>query len=72
MKLLFENWRKYLSEELDPKNTGWAEWHREIKKNLKGDGYDPKRFEKKAWVAYNQGYTTAEFEEEWLDAMGLL
>ena len=72
MNIILENWRQYLNEELDPQDTGWEKWHGEIIKNLKDDGYEPERFEKKAYGAYNDGYTTLEFEEEWLEAMGLL
>jgi len=76
VKLVLESWRKYLTEEKDKEkhkeNSTFEEWHSEASINLKDDGYDPKKFEKKAKVAYQSGDTVSEFEEEWLTIQGLL
>ena len=50
MKLLLEGWRQYLTEEKDKLNSSFEEWHSEVSANLKNDGYDPRKFEKKAKI----------------------
>ena len=73
MKLLFENWRRFLAEgEMDKFNSSFKEWHQEVIDSLTADGYDPTKHAKAAEGAYNDGYTPADFEEEWLVRMGLL
>ena len=72
MKLILEGWRQYLTEEKDKLNSSFEEWHSEVSANLKNDGYDPRKFEKKAKRVYHNGYTASEFEEEWLESQGLL
>ena len=57
MKLLLENWRKYLNEEKDKLNSTFEDWHAEVIEGLKNDGYDPETDEKGARAAYEHKYT---------------
>ena len=47
-------------------------WHAIVAANLADDGYESRRWARIAEAAYNDGYTTDEYEEEWLSEMGLL
>jgi hypothetical protein len=73
MKQLFESWRRFIVEgERNKLNSSFKEWHQEVIESLKEDGYDPQNTQKDAEGAFNDGYTPADFEEEWLVRMGLL
>ena len=72
MKLLLENWRKYLNEELTNQNSEFKTWHEEVIKHLTKDGYDPAKYEKGAKRSYLDGETTVDYEIGWLEKMGLL
>ena len=65
MKLLFENWRKYLNEELTNQNSEFKTWHEEVIKHLTKDGYDPAKYEKGAKRSYLDGETTVDYEIGW-------
>jgi hypothetical protein len=73
MKIIFENWRRFLVEgERNKLNSSFSEWHQEVIDSLADDGYDPAKYGNAAEGAFNDGYTPADFEEEWLTRMGLL
>jgi predicted GNAT superfamily acetyltransferase len=72
MKLLFENWRQYLKEELNNQNSDFETWHKEVIEGLTKDGYDPVKYEKGAKRSYLDGETTVDYEIGWLEKMGLL
>ena len=57
----------------DKFDAHWDEWWKEVNKHMSTTPeWNAKTEEKGAFRCYNDGYTTDEFEEEWLARKGLL
>ena len=71
-KIIRQIVRLVLVEETTKQNSDFKKWHEEAIKHLTKDGYDPVKYEKGAKRSYHDGYTTMDYEIEWLARMGLL